>query len=295
MKRLIAFLLCAALCCFQQDSRAAGVLLLAKAGGATFSGPCDATAGATLFFGFVSCSAAYATAHSAAADVCDLATCTTTVTINFLSTGYWDAATASASSACATACVVKQFYDSTGNGHTIPVNAGSYGKIVFNVLGSCSGLTHTASYSTGPQYRVAITSVATPYSLMALTSRNSTAVTTQQYAVGSSSSGGAGLGFTGTANTAGVYASSNLSLGSVSDAAFHAMIAINLGTASSTLNVDGVAATGNMGSLAIASVDFGSDPFGSFTQGYVVAGGLWPSAVTASTMNTNLHSLCGGF
>lgn len=266
----------------------------AAAGGA-FSGPCDAVAGATVFYGFVSCSAAYATAHSAAADVCDMATCTTVVTINFLSTGYWDAATAAASAACTTACVVKQFYDSSGNAHTIPANSGQYGQVVFNVLGSCSGLTHTATYTTGPDYRVAITSVPTPYSFVGLTTRHSTAVTTQQYIIGSSSGGGAGLGFAGAANTAQVYASSTLSLSSVSDATFHAMVAINLGTASSTLNVDGTASTGNMGTQAIASIEYGSDPFGSFMQGYAVAAGLWPSAVTASTMNTNIHSLCGGF
>jgi len=208
--------------------------------GGGYSGPCDTIPGATAFFGFLSCSAAYATAHNPAADICDVNTCTLTTTIN-----------------------------------------------------SCSGLSKLA---VGPaRYETAtLSTVNQPYSFVVAAERTGS-VTTQQYAIGAGAGGGVGLGWTGTANTATFYASGSLTLGSVADSSFHALIGVGNG-ASSTLNADGSSTNGNAGTSNFTVITYGTDNFGDdFLAGYIVAGGVWPSAINVSTMNSKLHSLCGGF
>ena len=54
-----------------------------------------------------------------------VATCTSTATIKFLATGYWDAVTAAVSTACSVACKVSKFYDSSGNANNAPVSLGT--------------------------------------------------------------------------------------------------------------------------------------------------------------------------
>ena len=147
-------------------------------GGGGYSGPCDAatiSGGCTSAVGFLSGTAAYSTALSPAVDICDTATCTTTATINFLATGYWDAATAAASAPCTVACSPSKFYDSTGNGNALPVNGTAYGQISFNVLGSCSGLIRTVisgpSVSNPYYLSSTFTTLTQPYSLITLAER----------------------------------------------------------------------------------------------------------------------------
>jgi len=66
----------------------------------------------------MACTNAYAASNGAAAIVCDTATFATCTTINFLTNGNFDAATAAASASCSVACVVKQLFAQLGTGST---------------------------------------------------------------------------------------------------------------------------------------------------------------------------------
>lgn len=266
---------------------------------ASFSGPCDAVgSSATVFVGFVSCSAAYATAHSPAADICDQLTCTTTATINFLSTGYWDSATAAASPACAVACVVSKFYDSSGNANNAPASSSvSNALITFNALGTCSavGKGTVGAGNSAPFYETsAFTSVAQPLTFAAIGKRTGS-FATQQFIVGGSTGGGSGFGFDGVANQLSFYDSGTITLSGQTDNVWYAMAALGNG-ASSSINANGSSNTGNAGTQAVAQFTFMSDAFSNnLVAGLAVAGGIWPSAINVSTLTTKLRSLCGGF
>jgi hypothetical protein len=299
MKRLfiwaLSLLLAAAPVSAQMMSTGIGGGGFGGAAGASFSGPCDAVSGAKVFLGFVSCSAAYASALSPAADICDEAARTTCTTINFLATGYWDAATAAASASCATACVVSKFYDSSGNGNDAPVDAGHYGKITFNSLGSCSAIGNsTVIGTTSPGYKTAaITTINQPWSMAGIVKRV-TNTTNERYLIGSSSGGGAALGFSNTPGLGNFYASAPVTQ-TATDNAWHALIGIGNG-ASGSMSVDGSTQGGNAGTQTISNIYFATDAFGSNLNGSQgVAAGIWPSSVSVSTLNANLHSLCGGF
>lgn len=279
----------------QFNGCSAGFCSRVTVSGATYSGPCDAIAGATAFIGFLSCSASFASAHNPAVDIADQSTHLVTATINFLSSGYWDAATAAASSPCSVACVATKFYDSSGNSNDFPVDAGKYGLITFNALNTCSAVGLSGTYAGSPTYRSSLfTSVNQPLSMVAIANRTGN-VTTKQYVLGGEDGGGSAIGFSNSANTADFYDSSEITLGSVADNSWHALVGIGNG-ASGSISADGSTNAANAGTQAVSRLKFGADNFGSnLSAGLLIAGGMWPSSVNISTMNTNLHSLCGGF
>lgn len=259
---------------------------VSAASAASYVGPCDVSA-CTAAYGFFSGTAAYATAHSPAIDLCDVASCSVLVTINYLSTGYWDAATAAASASCAVSCWVTKFYDSSGHGADAPVTGGTRAVVAFNSLGSCSA---AVSSSGGIYLSSTFTSVPSPWSLVGVGERTGS-FTSEGYVVGAV--GAASLGFSNAVNTARFDGGSGLTL-SVTDSAYHAFV--GLSGASGSLNVDSLTpTTGNAGTNSLTAVELMSDSFGNRLIGNLVFGALMPSSVTPSTMNANLHAKCGGW
>lgn len=253
----------------------------------SFTGPCDISA-CTGAYGFIAGTAAYASAHSPAVDICDTATCGTTVTINFLSTGLWDAATAAANAVCLVSCSAKNFYDSTGNAHPAPFSTGTMPVIAFGSLGTCSAAV-SAGLSTFKT--AAFTSVPT-WSMVGIAERTG-ALTTEQYFIGSTT--GTALGWFTAANQGHAYAGAGSgSISGVTDSAYHAFVFVS-GT-SGSLNIDSLTPTTiNTAGTAVADLFLMTDSFGQRINGRFVFAAMMPSAITPSTMNTNLHSQCGGF
>jgi len=125
----------------------------APAAGVSYTGPGDVVSGATAWWGLRGYSAAYSTGSNSAVVVCNAATFTTCSTINILSNGKFDTATASGSSACASTCVVKSFTDQTGNGATMSCSAAaSCGTLTFSCIGSlpCVTCVGACAYTASP-------------------------------------------------------------------------------------------------------------------------------------------------
>lgn len=261
------------------------------AGGAppSFTGPCDISA-CTGAYGFIAGTAAYASAHSPAVDICDTATCGTTVTINFLSTGLWDAATAAANAVCSVSCSATNFYDSTGNLHPAPFTTGTRPTIAFGNLGTCSA---AIAIVTGGTFKTAAFTSVPTWSMVGIAERT-TSLTTEQYFIGSTT--GTALGWFTAATQGHAYAgAASATVTGVTDSAYHAFVFVS-GT-SGSLNIDSLTPTTiNTGGTAVADLFIMADSFGNRQlSGRFIFAAMMPSAVTASTMNTNLHSQCGGF
>jgi len=162
MRKLLTFLIALGAIVFAVVSpvSANGVLILAGSKPATssYQGPGDIVSGATAWWGLRGYNGAYATGSSPAIVVCDTATFSTCSTINILSNGNLDAATAAGSPACATACVIQSFTDQTGNGHTASCASASVcATLTFNCINStlpCATGNSTTSYSVSPTIAV---------------------------------------------------------------------------------------------------------------------------------------------
>jgi hypothetical protein len=100
-----------------------------------YVGPGDIASGATAWYGLRAYNAAYATGSNPAA-IIRRASDNTTATINILSTGAFDTATA-VTFCASTTCYLTTWYDQTGNGHTATqANNANQPQLVFSYLGS---------------------------------------------------------------------------------------------------------------------------------------------------------------
>ena len=268
------------------------VLLLMGAGyqvklSSSYTGPGDVVSGALGAWGLRSYNAAYATGSNPAADICDVATGLVCTTINFLSNGSFDVATAAASSPCAVACNVSKLYDSTGNArHATQTTNSSRPTLTFNCINtSLPCLTNAAGQ--GLAVDTGIGTIAQPWTIVAVCNRTGS-VTNFSNCYGEGS--GHGILNVNSANTIAAYGGTIFNT-TASDNAFHSLIGVGNST-SSIMNVDnGTTSTGNGGtnSLAGTTQQIMSGGFGSM----VGTGTEWivyGSAISAGNQTSLCHN-----
>lgn len=114
---------------------------------AGYVGPADVIPSPLGWWGLRAVSKSYAApGTNPAAIICDASTLTTCSTVNVLTNGNFDTATAAALPQCATACAVKQLFDQTGGGrHLVAAAAASAPALTFNCIGTLPCMTFNAS------------------------------------------------------------------------------------------------------------------------------------------------------
>ena len=260
----------------------------------SYTGPGDIISGAKIFIGLRAYNAAYATGSNPAADVCDAATGLTCSTINILSSGYFDTATAAASLACAVKCIITKFYDQTGNGNDF-TSVSSSGILTFNCLSTYPCIDTSAGAN---PYSGTTLTQASPMTLWAISNRTSGSSYSTLFGATTADTE---FGFV-NASDAYIYGNPNeLDLTGVSNNTWHALLSI-LNGSSSSINADGTQQTGTLGTSGITS---SANAFLAFNAGgtqavfaFTMEFGLWPSAFSAgniTAMNANGHAAYGGF
>ena len=267
----------------------------------SYTGPGDVVSGADAFWGLRGYNAAYSTGSNPAAIVCNQTTFTICSTINILSNGKFDTATASGSSACATTCVVKQLYDQTGNAHHLTCASGTACPVLtFN----CINTTLPCLTFAGAQTMTvsAAPTQAQPWTMTLITERTAN-FTTEMYPLHTADATTSDLGirFTSAASSVAGQCSSTVAPagGSVADSAWHNFALVCNG-ASSAIYVDagsttasgGTSALTNTKALAIGENIFGSTPL----TGGILEAGIWGAgfnSTQAGNMNTNQSNYWG--
>lgn len=263
------------------------------ASGGAYTGPGD-IATFTVWGGIRSYNTAYATGSNPSAIVCDTATFLTCTTINILSSGDFDTATASGSTSCAVACVVKQLYDQTGGGNFLDcASASACPTLTFNCLDTKPCMTFNgtskALCTNAPITRAQPLS----YNAVALTTGSANGA-----AVASSVNSDAEMRFSTSPNTIFLFAGSTTVPQTETDNTFHALSGVFNG-ASSVMNVDGSSGTpGNPGANGVSTgfVCLGNNAFGSFLPGKMTEGGMVASALSGANMtslSSNEHTYWG--
>lgn len=298
VKLLARLVLALALCCTPAQAWWQSVAQV-SVGTAGYTGPGDIVSGATIFWGVVAYNAAYATGSNPAFDVCDVATGLTCSTINILTTGYADFATAAASVACATACGISKFYNQVTNGTLDIVQSDRTRRptLTFSSLGSCAGALFNGStvrlVSSGNW------SQSQPFSGLVVFKRTSVAAagalgvsTPDAVELGANLADRSFIAATSTANgTAGDTPDNSFNVVQGIYNSSSSIIVAN-STTTSSLNPG----TGNPNGTVVmgAGDSSGNDRF----PGTIMFGGWWPAAFSGTqsgNLNTNARSFCGGF
>ena len=128
----------------------------------TYTGPGDVVSGATEYWGLRAYNAAYATGSNPAAVICDTATFAVCTTINILSNGKFDSATAAASSSCAVACVFKTFIGQIGGNNATCASAATCATVNFNCINSTLTCARFAGVSGSVDQPYVMTNISTP-------------------------------------------------------------------------------------------------------------------------------------
>lgn len=265
------------------------------AAGGSYTGPGDIVASASGWWGLRAYNAAYATGSNPAADICIASTGLSCTTINILADGSFDVATASASTACAVQCAVKELYDQSGHSNHL-FNTGGIANapvIVFNCIGSlpCMSFNGTTDFLISNS----ITAIPQPTSTSAVAKRTGNFSGFSSVVGGD---GGAGILFNNSTNTATVYCGATGVTVSAADSSFHALQGVCNG-ASSVIAADGASAAGNAGASDTSTqLSMGGLVVGSLDRltGNITEGGLWPSAFSGAnitSLNGNQHTYWG--
>lgn len=269
-------------------------------GGATYQGPGDVQSGAVGFWGFRAYNAAYGAAK--AAKICDAATGLTCSDVNFLSNGYFDAATAAGLTQCSISCNVQTLYDSTGNGNDLAQSTnGNRPLLVFNALNTYACASFTASATM--YLTKASMSASLPISVISVAKRTAN-FTTLQYILGlqNTSPNNFGLSFRASANTVG-YANSGtaVTVGSTADSSFHALQGIGTST-TQYIYADGSTNNSANGGVALNStVNIGLTTSAvAPLDGIVCEAGIWGSTdfvanSKTTSLNSNMHAAYGSW
>jgi hypothetical protein len=259
------------------------------AGGGGYTGPGDIVSGAIAWWGLRAYNAAYATGSNPAIDVCDHSTGLTCSTINILSNGNLDVATAAAAPACSVQCDITKWYDQTGNANHVTQTL-SLNRTVFLTFSCLGALPCGTSNVTGASYISAGSVVAASPITMSSVSNRTTNVTSFQ-AVIDFNDNNSFLGFVNSANTARLAGSAGQIAPTAADNAWHAMNGV-LNGASSVLNVDGTETSGSLttpseNSPACFLGSSGSQCSSNPLAGKIAEGGIWATAFSG-TQRTNL-------
>jgi hypothetical protein len=272
-----------------------GGVWAAKPSVASFTGPGDAISGATAFY---SCARAYTVAYASSAgnlcDIADVGTGATTCTMKAAATGFADLTSAlcaggtqtvSAFCTAHTSCVITKMYDQTvGAQCTAPTTSCD---VTQATLASMPALTFGALNGLPCATMVAASGLTTPTPLNAVAAQPFTyALAAKQTTAGTNpnvmgAAGSSPIVFYPTGGTTvGLFAGSTVSR-AASLNAYHGLQLIGNG-ASSAVNVDGTATTGNAGTAAPGTggnhinIGVSTSMIGSFCEG-----GLWPIAFSA--------------
>lgn len=255
-------------------------------GSSSYSGPGNIASGAIAWWGLRAYNVAYATGSDPAADILRASDSATT-TINILSNGNFDTATA-VSFCASTTCTVTKLYDQTGNGNNTTAVAAPV-ALTFNCIGSlpCMNFNGTSHFLASPGG----SNIPQPWTISAVAERTG-AFTSFGSIYGDTSN--EQLMFTTSPNTVSVFGGVLLP-GAATDSAFHALQGIANG-ASSNLYIDGTANSGSAGTNAfVATGATIGNGFNTLT-GNMTEVGIWPSAFSTSTatnLSSNQHTYWG--
>lgn len=272
-------------------------------------GACNGTTGGLVFY---SCGRAYNAAYANGTNpLCDLVAVTggaAVCTLRVATTGYVDLtaycpSSLTPSAACAAAsggsCLISKWYDHQGSANCsgscdIDTAPGSLTKpaITFSALNGLPCATF-AGGAQGLRSGGTINSQSAPYSFMAVVKVGASPNNGRMLVSGATQAGILDNG----ANTVRVVAPTTLN-GTASDSSFHALIGIPNTSTTGAIVVDGSSTTGTTGTNSINSnIVIGSDNAGSspVTSLTFCEGGIWPGAINATNMNSNMHSATSGW
>jgi hypothetical protein len=252
----------------------------------TYSGPGDIVSGATGWWGLRGYSAASAATAQPAALILR-ASDSTTATINILSNGTFDTATA-ATFCASTTCSVKTLYDQTGNGYNLTqATAANQPALLFNCFGFAPCLYFTGSASE-VLVNSSFTNVAQPNSV-AMVGERTANFTTEMDAFSALSTGYVGSvnGWWGVANELFSYAGSNSVYWTpFADSVVHGIVFVNNG-ASSMAYIDATSQTasqtpGTGGTYSTLSMGGNAAQSTHYMTGYMTEMGIWPTGMNST-------------
>lgn len=258
-----------------------------------YVGPGDIRSGAKLWYGFRGYSAAYSTGSNPCCDIVR-ASDSTTQTINILSNGAIDLATAVAFLA-ATTGVVSKLYDQSGGGlHLTQSTSAQRPTFALNVSGSHPALRFVRASSQSLINATGLTQ-AQPVTVVAASSRT-----------GNNTSTGVVIGngttsdyyYNNAPNTVAMYNGTSAVTATASDAAFHVLQWITNNADQSSITVDSTTTnTGDPGSGGFSGqLYMGSDAIPDLLTADVFEAGVWSgvsSGAQLTSMYGNVHTYWG--
>lgn len=257
----------------------------------TYTGPGDVVAGASVWYGLRAYNVAYATGGNSAGIVCLASSFTTCQTINILTTGAFDAA--SASSFCTTQCAVKSLTDQTGGGHPVVcASATVCPQLTFNCVGSLPCITFVSG-NTGLATAGLVT-LGTTFSYEAVAERTGNFTGVQ--GIGGSAGNATNFVFWNVANEVGLCATCFTA--TASDSTLHAFTTATTGTAASFISVDNTITTGTntCAGCTTTQIAFGNTNGFAMTAGVITEFGVWggltftnPTQAAAMCHNQRLY------
>lgn len=260
-----------------------------------------------MWWGLRAYNGAYATAGSAAIQICTAsdALCTT---IHVASTGGLSAADITTST-CASSCTIKEWFDQTGNGQNlIQSTISKRATFVQSCLGSlpCAEFASAANggYESANSY-----SQSQPYTVLWVAKRTG-GTTTDSAVVTTDANTGTAIysEFASTANQILAYSGTSVTIAANDNVWHFAGAQFNSSTGggnNSVITADSSQLTGqNTGSTAVAiatHIDMGCTNLSSgfptrLLTGNIMEAGVWPSGISAAnqaTQNTNAHTYWG--
>jgi hypothetical protein len=273
-------------------------LSVSSGGGGGYTGPGVVQSGWVAYYGMRAYNAAYAApGTNPALQVCDTATGLTCSTINILTTGYADRATAVASAACAVQCSATSLTDQTGNGHTLTNNNVHSPIVLFAGCPATFQMCLEFTVANGLTLATTALTQAQPFTMAFVAERNANfAAFNNILAFGS---GTTQFGFNNSANNIYIWGGSSIQTRAATDSALHSAFAV-FNAASSILSVDGSSATtaaspGTAGASA-AVLNLGNDANGDTAAALFYEGGFIGSALstgTISSVSSNMHGASG--
>ena len=254
----------------------------------------------TAYWGLRCYSAAYT---GNVADVWDSATGTTTETVLTCSAGNAINQTVNPlATTCASGCVIKTFYDQTGNSNNLSTPSNILANMA-TLNTSCSGLSGKYNYcavfnGSSDYYKVTIAGLATaqPYTYAAVSERTG-AFTSLQIMMATSTSGVPPyLSYRAVANNVTITAGTGVNVTGINDSAFHASVVTFNGASSCYYIGSASAATTSLGtsaqttSIAVgASTTPGNYMTGSLVEAFVASPSSLCAAAPAIQANQNAY------
>ena len=253
----------------------------------SYTGPADIVSGATVWGGLRAYNAAYATGSNAALDLHNDSTGAFVATINILSTGALDVATA-ATVIAGGASKIGKLYDQSGTGnHATQATLANMPTLVLNAHNTTLPVMRFDRSASQRLTTPSITAATQPYSISAVAKRTGD-FTSYNTILGCNN----GLYFNNTANNVLLYGGILTGLVAATDSTMHGIQAVING-ASSIGNIDGSGTTVDAGTDATASAAWevgANGSGGSGLTGDICECGLWKALAFSGANNTALFN-----